>query len=88
MTPNIMYTSRSLAPVICQPRRLKVIFAGSLSDQHVLRPAGPVLHAGAGGAAAQQCHDLHEPAHHRPPPGQQEDWQEENNGNTKPQANV
>ena len=52
-----------------QPDELKVkslIFAGSLADQHVLRPPGPVLDAGAGGAAAQQRHDLHEPAHHGP----------------------
>ena len=65
-----------------------MIFAGSLADQHVLRPPGPVLHAGAGGAAAQQRHDLHEPAHHGPASRQQEDGQEENHGNTEPQANV
>ena len=90
MTPNIIYTSRSPAPVIWQPRlRVKSeIFSGSLPDQHVLRPTGPVLHAGAGGAAAQQRHDLHEPAHHRTASRQQTDREEENHRDTKPQANV
>ena len=87
MTSNLIWASHHRY-LPSQERVSNVCVAGSFSDQHVLRAPGLVLHAGAGRAAAQQCHDLHEPAHHRPPPRQQEDWKEENNGNTKPKANV
>ena len=54
----------------------------------MLCAAGPVLDAGAGRAAAELGHDLHEPADHRPPPGQQEGRQEEDHRDTQPQAYV
>ena len=39
--------------------------SGAGADEHVLGAVGLVLHVGAGRAAAQLGHGLHEPADHR-----------------------
>ena len=54
----------------------------------MLCATGSVLDAGAGRAAAELCHDLHESADHWPPPGQQESRQEEDHWDTQPQEDV
>ena len=54
----------------------------------MLCAAGSVLDVGAGRAAAELCHDLHESADHWTPPGQQESRQEEDHRDTQPQEDV
>ena len=60
---------------------------GANPDEHVLRAAGPVLHAGAGRPAALHRHGRHEPAHHRPPPRHPQ-GQEEDDRNSQSKENV
>ena len=80
---NIMHVkSVDLSP------RVTAYCPGADPDEHVLGASGSVLDAGAGRPAAQQRHDLHEPAHHRTASRQQKDREEENHGDTQPQANV
>ena len=69
-------------------QRLKTC-PGSKPDQHVLGPAGPLLDAGAGRAAAVQRHGGHEPVdHRRPEPGQRQQEEEEGVRSSQSQENV
>ena len=54
----------------------------------MLGAPGSVLDAGAGRAAAELGHDLHEPADHRAPPRQQTRRQEEDHWDTQPKEDV
>jgi hypothetical protein len=63
------FNTISISPgiLVCDTT-LRMECAGANADEHVLRAAGPVLHAGAGWPAALQRHGLHESADHRPLP--------------------
>ena len=55
----------------------------------MLGPAGPLLDAGAGRAAAVQRHGGHEPVdHRRPEPGQRQQEEEEGVRSSQSQENV